>query len=608
MPYFTLTDYVFGSVYIIFLYSNEGRGAMKINQVWPEWQVDTLLGEGSFGKVYKVKRYEKNQTFYSAVKVLTVPKSKQEIKHARCQGMSETEVYTYFEGFVDDLLNEIVLMENLKGAQNIVGIDDYKIIPHDGEIGWDIFIRMELLIPFENFMSGADFSLKDVLKLGTDICTALEVCEQNNIIHRDIKPDNIFMSKFGEYKLGDFGIARELNKTQANLSKKGTLNYMAPEVYKGENYGKSVDIYSLGLVLYSLLNNNRMAFLPAYPNQITYNDNENALRSRLSGAALPYPCNASSSLGAVITKACAYRPEDRYKTASEFKNALLTEWAKISQSSINNNIPYVDYSPNEINRDMSKTTNDMTAHGKVIIDEYGTPTTVLNQSGVLAQTDIYANNDTQIKNGTCNTVNGEDSNFSLTKSKPKTSKLCHILAFPAAIAMIVILLVNSATGLELCFFILPTAVLLCGDNKVAAGLSAILFAVNLASYYFIDNRLYFEDALSSIHSGLIIVSMVLVILGGLAAVLQKEVRLAGMITVYSAILYIVAIILAGGFSEFELDDFALIYALFAATMVLWCYGYNSSLKPQGIKKITHYVTYAASAAFLIAGYISEFKS
>ena len=126
---------------------------MDINQVWPEWYEDCVLGEGSFGKVYRAKRVEYGRTFYSAIKVLSVPKNAQEIRHARDQGLGDAEIYSYFKGLVEDLLNEITLMDNLKGAKNIVGIEDYKIIEREGEIGWEIFIRMELLTPFDNFAS-----------------------------------------------------------------------------------------------------------------------------------------------------------------------------------------------------------------------------------------------------------------------------------------------------------------------------------------------------------------------------------------------------------------------------------------------------------------------
>lgn len=87
-----------------------------------------------------------------------------------------------------------------------------------------------------------------------------EYCQCQNIIHRDIKPENIFVSRFGEFKLGDFGIARELDRSMSGLSKKGTFSYMAPEMYKGEEYDARVDIYSLGIVLYKLCNHNRLPF------------------------------------------------------------------------------------------------------------------------------------------------------------------------------------------------------------------------------------------------------------------------------------------------------------------------------------------------------------
>ena len=413
---------------------------MNINQVWPEWNEDCVLGEGSFGKVFRAKRVEYGRTFYSAIKVLTVPKNQQEIKFARSQGMNDEEIYNYFRGLVDNLLNEITLMDNLKGAKNIVGIEDYKIIEREGEIGWDIFIRMELLTPFDSFVSNPEFSQKDVIRLGVDICTALEVCEQNYIVHRDIKPDNIFISRFGEYKLGDFGIARKLEATQANLSRKGTLNYMAPEVYKSEEYGPNVDIYSLGLVLYTLLNNNRIAFLPPYPQPISYKDNEEALSKRLSGVPLTPPCNASASLGAAIIKACYYRPQDRYQTATEFKNALIAEGNVLVQSGDNREIKSdaMRFGSN-MDQKLQNTTNDMTANGRLVVDEYAQGTTVLDQTG---GNNAYVPVDTTPAYEPQNQSSTYSSEINVTVptsySTAKSNKVCRILAWPMALAVCVL--------------------------------------------------------------------------------------------------------------------------------------------------------------------------
>ena len=72
---------------------------------------------------------------------------------------------------------------------------------------------------------------------------------------------------------------------------------MAPEIYSGEEYNAAVDIYSLGIVLYKLLNNGRIPFLDPYSKQISFNDSDNALRRRMSGEALLPPANAGEELG-----------------------------------------------------------------------------------------------------------------------------------------------------------------------------------------------------------------------------------------------------------------------------------------------------------------------
>ena len=151
---------------------------------------------------------------------------------------------------------------------------------------------------------------------------ALIYCHKLNIIHRDVKPENIFVSRFGDFKLGDFGIAREQIHTMSNMSKKGTYSYMAPEIYKGEKYDSSVDIYSLGIVLYKLMNQNRLPFLSLDKQLITYRDKESALARRMAGEKIPAPSKASAAFARIILKACAYRPEKRYHDPEEMLQDL----------------------------------------------------------------------------------------------------------------------------------------------------------------------------------------------------------------------------------------------------------------------------------------------
>ncbi len=576
---------------------------MDINQVWPEWHEDCVLGEGSFGKVYRAKRVEYGRTFYSAIKVISVPKSQQEVKTARSQGMNDTEIFNYFQSLVDNLLNEITLMDNLKGAQNVVGIDDYKIIQHEGEIGWDIFIRMELLTPFDSFASNPQFSQKDVIRLGVDICTALETCEQNYIIHRDIKPDNIFVSRFGEYKLGDFGIARKLEATQANLSRKGTLNYMAPEVYKSEEYGASVDIYSLGLVLYTLLNNNRIAFLPPYPQPIAYRDNEEALSKRLSGVPLDPPCNASASLSLVILKACAYRAEDRYANATEFKNALITEWNTLVQTGDNReiNADAMRFSGDQEDERLKNTTNDMTANGRLVVDEFARAqdTTVLpggaagygySDAGDYGYTpDNRATDIPKVKR----------------YSNAKSNKICRILAYPLAIAvgvLAIILLINCDTSLDkvasLSMLGIGLTSIVVYRNKIGIGIctAALSFGYILEGLNGILNEIHEE---LPIYPFVILVAGCLILAGGISISLQKEPRLGGSFLIYALViewLFNIYVIINGSFTAALPHIFCSITEL---SIFTWAYGYDSREEVNGIKKILYITTCVFSAAVAV---------
>lgn len=98
---------------------------------------------------------------------------------------------------------------------------------------------------------------------------------------------------------------------------------MAPEVYhKSEKYDESVDLYSLGIVLYKLGNHMRSPFMPAYPQEFNSQDSRNALLKRMSEAPVPLPDAIPKNLGRVILKALETK-KYRYCSAEKFKDELL---------------------------------------------------------------------------------------------------------------------------------------------------------------------------------------------------------------------------------------------------------------------------------------------
>lgn len=287
------------------------------------WYFERLIGSGSYGKVYEISRNERGKTYHSAVKIITIPQTDDEIRHLKISGYSDQDIAAYYRSAMETFTSEYSLMSEFKGNSSIVSYEDHRIIPHEDGIGWDILIRMELLTSLTDYIVQTPLALQDIIQLGSDICEALSLCHKRNIVHRDIKPDNIFVSDSGSFKLGDFGIARIAQETKI-LSRKGTSAFMAPEIYRGELYSTAADIYSLGLVLYYLTNNNRGPFTPAYPESVSPQDEETALALRMQGTPLPDPAFAPSKLAGIIRRACSFDPADRYDSPEELREALLS--------------------------------------------------------------------------------------------------------------------------------------------------------------------------------------------------------------------------------------------------------------------------------------------
>ena len=287
------------------------------------WHITRLIGEGSFGKVFEIEREDFGQVYKAALKAITIPASQSEVRSVRSEGMDEESVRATFHSKVQELVKEFALMSKLKGNSNVVSYENHQVIEHKDNIGWDILIQMELLTPLDEYIQKKKaLPRQEIIKLGIDLCKALELCQKHNIIHRDIKPENTFISENGDFKLGDFGVARTIEKTTGGLSKQGSYPYMAPEIYNGKPYGSTVDIYSLGLILYRLLNGNRLPFLPPAPAPIKYADRENAWAKRFNGAPLPMPSHADGRLGEIVLKACAFEPKDRYSSPGQMRQEL----------------------------------------------------------------------------------------------------------------------------------------------------------------------------------------------------------------------------------------------------------------------------------------------
>lgn len=291
----------------------------QLSTIWPDWVLIQKLGQGSYGGVYEIQRVlPGGRIEKAALKQITIPHNQEEIDALLVQSVSQQSITEFYREQMQKLVQEYSMMHNLGECPNIVSCQDLSYQPNG--YGWDIYFRMELLHPLKQVIDN-QYREMNVIRLGLEVCNALEACEALNIIHRDIKPENILVSEKGVFKLGDFGIAKTSGGTQTGTMA-GTFGYMAPEVANRKRYGSSADIYSLGLVLYWLMNCKTLPFLPMPPQIPTASQRQQALNRRFSGEQIPEPRNGSVDLKKIVMKACAFTPADRYHSAIELKNDL----------------------------------------------------------------------------------------------------------------------------------------------------------------------------------------------------------------------------------------------------------------------------------------------
>lgn len=281
-------------------------------RLWNNWEVIDMLGKGSYAEVYKAVKKVDGIPLYCAVKYISLPKLETATKDA----VKNTDK------IITNLKQEINIIQRLNGDRNILNYLNFHQEPSEDKKGVDCYIYMELAEDIEKYFNRVKKEPAEILQMGIDICQALETCEDKKVIHRDIKPSNIFRGEDGVFKLGDFGSAVIAGQEIKEFD--GTYNYIAPEIYNQEMPDYTSDIYSLGLVMYKLLNDNKLPFVDNITSE------KKAVDQRLSGKALPKIKGVNPDVMQVLEKACAFKKMDRYQSATEFAAELKQAHFKIA--------------------------------------------------------------------------------------------------------------------------------------------------------------------------------------------------------------------------------------------------------------------------------------
>ncbi|OPJ61760.1 Stk1 family PASTA domain-containing Ser/Thr kinase [Clostridium oryzae] len=252
------------------------------------------IGEGGMSVVYKAKCHKLNR--YDAVKVLK-------------------KDYNNDVDVVEKFKREATAIANLSD-NNIVNIFD---VGSQDDINYIVmeYVRGKTLKQI--IVENTRLSYERTIDIGVQIARALDCAHRNNIIHRDIKPQNILVTDEGVVKVTDFGIAKASSSVTITNSNKiiGSAHYLSPEQARGNFVDVRTDIYSFGIVLYEMITG-KVPFDAESPVTI-------ALKHIQDEPVPPKQLNIAipNSLNSLILKAIQKDPNKRYQTIREMLNDLL---------------------------------------------------------------------------------------------------------------------------------------------------------------------------------------------------------------------------------------------------------------------------------------------
>ena len=279
-----------------------------------------ILGQGSSGTVFLVHSFD---DMSAALKVISIPRDEDQYMQMLSRfGGNQNTLKAWIDQELYYAQSEIQIMNQLKREPHIVCFEDAMVVQRSDTYGYDIIIRMEQLVRLDMFMRvcNARYNFRRdeelALRIWMEVAQGLSFCERYGIVHFDVKPENIFYAEPSRnmFKLGDFGVSiRSDNGRMVGEGMiVGTRNYMAPEIANA--YGGDIrsDMYSLGLVMYQIFNNDRLPFVQnPMASDAEY---DQALTIRFSGAPLPPPKDISPDLWVKLRRCLAYDPNERYPT------------------------------------------------------------------------------------------------------------------------------------------------------------------------------------------------------------------------------------------------------------------------------------------------------
>lgn len=252
------------------------------------------------------------------VKQISIPESETNTQALLLTGaVSDREEATaYYATVVDQYRTELRAFRALAASPYFLSYARFQVVPKEGQPGFDLYLLAPCRTSLGAFLSENAIRQKKAVQLGLDLCHALSALREQGYLYLDLKPGNVFLEN-GTFCIGDFGLAQRKDLRFAAMPGRYLSSFTAPELCSvtGE-LNETVDLYAVGLLLYYIYNGNHAPFEEAGTTEKAANNR------RISGEELPTPLYADYEMDAILRKACAFRPEDRYQTPEELAAAL----------------------------------------------------------------------------------------------------------------------------------------------------------------------------------------------------------------------------------------------------------------------------------------------
>lgn len=283
--------------------------------VFGTWELGKPIGIGTYGKTYEIKNFTKEEGIYKIIKIPVEAKNEPDVFPVKTQQDCLKEVR-------NDILSSIKYIQMSDNGRFFVKYEDCEFTASEDFKTLIMKIRLEKHVSLSTISQHHKFTEDEVLRLAVNVCRCLEKCREMDYVYTNLKPNNIFITEKG-CKLGDFGTFGMYEPTKMNVAMRKTQEYMAPEFIKFGEINSTSDTYALGLVMYALLNNNKLPFIPRYEENIGISDTNLAIEKRCANYIFSDPDNGSEKVKNIILKACSASSVNRYESPTDMKNDLL---------------------------------------------------------------------------------------------------------------------------------------------------------------------------------------------------------------------------------------------------------------------------------------------